>query len=501
MWREQFGPPTSGTNGNPVTYNAYGEGADPIINANADLQDAAYKWTASGNGTNEWYIELAGGGDPGWAAEINAVFLDGVYLQDAAAGSLSDHEFDYADNDELGWSTVYIRDDTGDPDGSGVTIEGSVLDYACYAWARSYNTFDGIHFEGGDSGCVHFGGGTSDYLIFQNCTITKSASNGIRLRENCEYNTIDSCTVNYNGGSGVVFVAASTNGVISNNTIHNNGLNEDTKEDSGISGDCTTWTINGNTIYANGNATGGNEGYAHGIYPGVSTTGCNIYDNTIHSHAYGKGIFMKGPGTIYRNKCYDNRTAGVGTGGNGATDVVITIRYNLLWNNHEGISENNKGAGDLTLNIYNNVFYENNDQTAGVNPSEIDINDDLTALVVQNNIFSGDGAEYEFESPAQSAATINNNCWLNGDFYYDGAARNWAYWTATAGFDANGLNTDPLMTNPGSDVFTLQAGSPCIDAGAHVGLFLDYAEHPVPMGHQPDIGAYEHKGGSNALFF
>ena len=142
MWREQFGPPTSGTNGNPVTYNAYGEGADPIINANADLQDAAYKWTASGNGTNEWYIELAGGGDPGWAAEINAVFLDGVYLQDAAAGSLSDHEFDYADNDELGWSTVYIRDDTGDPDGSGVTIEGSVLDYACYAWARSFNTFD-----------------------------------------------------------------------------------------------------------------------------------------------------------------------------------------------------------------------------------------------------------------------------------------------------------------------------------------------------------------------
>jgi len=56
-------------------------------------------------------------------------------------------------------------------------------------------------------------------------------------------------------------------------------------------------------------------------------------------------------------------------------------------------------------------------------------------------------------------------------------------------------STDPLMTDPGSDDFTLQSGSPCINRGAHVGLFVNFLGLPVPIGHQPDIGAYEHKNG------
>ena len=59
---------------------------------------------------------------------------------------------------------------------------------------------------------------------------------------------------------------------------------------------------------------------------------------------------------------------------------------------------------------------------------------------------------------------------------------------------------DPLMTDPANDDFTLQFGSPCMNMGVHLGLFLDYAGLPVPIGHRPDIGAYEHKDGSNAVF-
>jgi len=40
-----------------------------------------------------------------------------------------------------------------------------------------------------------------------------------------------------------------------------------------------------------------------------------------------------------------------------------------------------------------------------------------------------------------------------------------------------------------------------MNKGAHVGLFVDYLGLPVPIGHCPDIGAYEHKGGGNAMFF
>ena len=61
-------------------------------------------------------------------------------------------------------------------------------------------------------------------------------------------------------------------------------------------------------------------------------------------------------------------------------------------------------------------------------------------------------------------------------------------------------DADPLMTDPGSGDFTLQIGSPCINRGAHVGLYLDYLGLPVPIGHRPDIGAYEHKNGSNAIW-
>ena len=59
---------------------------------------------------------------------------------------------------------------------------------------------------------------------------------------------------------------------------------------------------------------------------------------------------------------------------------------------------------------------------------------------------------------------------------------------------------DPLMTDPANGDFTLQFGSRCINRGISVGLYLDYLGLPVPIGHRPDIGAYEHKNGSNAIW-
>ncbi|MHA2384413.1 MAG: hypothetical protein ACXACT_17710 [Candidatus Thorarchaeota archaeon] len=86
-----------------------------------NLLAAAYKWTASGSGTNEYYCELSGGGDPG-LTESREVLMDSTSLTVGSAGSLADHEWDWADNDTLGYTTVYVRDDSGDPDVSGVTL-------------------------------------------------------------------------------------------------------------------------------------------------------------------------------------------------------------------------------------------------------------------------------------------------------------------------------------------------------------------------------------------
>lgn len=63
---------------------------------------------------------------------------------------------------------------------------------------------------------------------------------------------------------------------------------------------------------------------------------------------------------------------------------------------------------------------------------------------------------------------------------------------AAEGYDANGLHENPLMVDPANQDFTLQSGSPCRNAGADVGLLLDFARITVPQETNPAIGAYEY---------
>jgi len=90
-----------------------------------DLTSATYKWTLSVGGTNEYYCEIAAGGDPSLAPQ-NTLIMDDVWLTKGTLGSLADHEFGYGDNadyDALGYNTIYIADATGDPDTAGQKIE------------------------------------------------------------------------------------------------------------------------------------------------------------------------------------------------------------------------------------------------------------------------------------------------------------------------------------------------------------------------------------------
>lgn len=69
-------------------------------------------------------------------------------------------------------------------------------------------------------------------------------------------------------------------------------------------------------------------------------------------------------------------------------------------------------------------------------------------------------------------------------WWWLGVAKNWADWLTDSGQDANSpAPADPLFVDPASNDFTLQAGSPAIDAGTPVGLPF--------LGSAPDIGAFE----------
>lgn len=90
-----------------------------FVNSGTSIRNSTYRWTASGSGTNEYYLELAAGGDPGFADPAK-VYLYEVDATEGTAGSLTNGQWDYADNDSLGYSTIYIRTDAGDPDSQSV---------------------------------------------------------------------------------------------------------------------------------------------------------------------------------------------------------------------------------------------------------------------------------------------------------------------------------------------------------------------------------------------
>lgn len=80
------------------------------------ILNATYKWTASGSGTDEYYLELAAGGDPG-LTEYDYLQENNANMTPGTVGSLATGEWDWGDNDTLGYSTVYVRlSDGADPD-------------------------------------------------------------------------------------------------------------------------------------------------------------------------------------------------------------------------------------------------------------------------------------------------------------------------------------------------------------------------------------------------
>lgn len=95
-----------------------------------DLNGSSYQWSSSGSGTDEYYLEASGGGDPS-INEPGAIYEDGGKMEDGTAGSLASGEWYWGDNDALGYNTVYVRLSGGaDPDTkSSRYVEAGKVEY------------------------------------------------------------------------------------------------------------------------------------------------------------------------------------------------------------------------------------------------------------------------------------------------------------------------------------------------------------------------------------
>lgn len=115
------------------------------------VASGTYRWLASGSGTNEYYMDLNAGGDPGFSEPLD-VLENSVSMTPGTAGSLAAGEWDYADNDSLGYSVVYVRlSDGADPDSKAdgyVQGEWAQLTLKDSEGYKFRNAVDKIYVEG-----------------------------------------------------------------------------------------------------------------------------------------------------------------------------------------------------------------------------------------------------------------------------------------------------------------------------------------------------------------
>lgn len=100
------------------------------------LEDPNNHWLASGSGTNEYYMVNSA---PFYSATKPVqVFEDDIEIPEGTVGSLAVGEWDFGDNDALGYSTVYIRlTDGADPDSKAAADESFVKKSTNNDWLAS----------------------------------------------------------------------------------------------------------------------------------------------------------------------------------------------------------------------------------------------------------------------------------------------------------------------------------------------------------------------------
>jgi len=523
-----------------TSYTNWTSGDDIVIFLNDDgsadnqhRQPSAYNYNG---GSEKPELHITWGYPNVWQATLTtdtrAVFFDGVMgnKQTAIADVDSENDWYWASN------VLYVYS-TEDPDGA-VVIEAAIRDAAIYADGKTYITMDGIHATKtrnlSNKAAIEFRGSSTNAII-TNCTVSDYRTNGIRVTTGSNDsvisdNDIYSQGVELNSSIGVGMWddagSALSNVNITGNTIYNSyyGLSIHYLTGGTISGNtiydcnrsgisftgCDSIIVENNVVHdvcvtaqGSGIQIGGNPGAdtpdcivrdnivynvtqtvgdGAGIILDYEANGCDVYRNLIYD-TEGPGIIIfscSGTNNVYYNLCHDTGTTGV-------TALKCGLHINEISSQH----------------IYNNVFYNPGAiglYINGENGTESESN------LIKNNIFSGSTsfAVYVNSQYAVTGNVYNNNC------YYLASGK-MAYWHDTTEYtalsdwqtaqsqDANSMELDPLMIDPGSDNFTLQVGSPCINRGTFVGLLLDYLGLPVPIGHRPDIGAYEHKNGGAVI--
>ena len=461
-WRESLWPPSSGASGSPITFGAYGTGANPIISG-ANL---ATGWTA-GSGRVYWASVVR---DPG------VVFINNtVGHRKASKGALA-NEFDWFW--DSGARRLYLYA-PGNPD-TYYTDPGVeyLVRNQCVGLGRSYLVFDGLTVE--KSIYANFNENTpGNYGVIRNC-VTQYAGNGIsmggqtgalytgwEIHDNvCRYNATMGISIIYRG----THVRVYRNQCYENDTVITNtgdGWTGGIKlyDDTGTMEDIEIYE---NVCSTNGRgASGDTQGRGVGIW--VDSVQPPTYPILIHhNNVYndkGNGIFIE-----ISSHCavWANAVSNCGTNLNGSGEFTpggIVVDTRESFQSNDNLVYNNTVYGGRAglkcasysqqqgISLSNNEFINN----IAIGQSE----HRLLAIFGGDNVSYGSGNRYNYNCFGAEAAGFIQ--------WGTSAVSTYTAWEAAYGGSTHSVEADPKLGNAPTGDFTLQATSPCIDAGADLG--------------------------------
>ena len=235
--------------------------------------------------------------------------------------------------------------------------------------------------------------------------------------------------------------------------------------------------------------------------------GATIANNTITTPVVTDGLGAHLIECGYNKNCTASRNYltggrhGIVIKGNGDEYTSGGVFQNVI---AESYHDSMYAKGQKNVPFYNNTIYIslsgmglNGGMYIGENADSANVA--ATGILVKNNIFVMHGGRYTVQIRPDCTGTLDNNLYFMlsgessiyakvGETVYQGASA-WTDWQ-TAGYDANGVNADPLFRS--ATDYRLKAGSPAINAGTDVGLTTDFLGKLVRG--LPDIGAYEYYG-------
>jgi hypothetical protein len=473
-WHDQITMPSSGTAGNPITFDAYGSGAKPIFDESAQKTDftlysgSIYRRTGTG---------IIG-------TQVTQVFQNNVRLIKAASvGAMVQGSYQWDSTYTYVWTT-----DSGNPNSE--LIEEPIFNNAIDFNGQAYITVNNIAGKRTKNGVFNFRQVAGAHDITMNSD--EASQSGFRGFDGggayslaiTKYNITLNNVIAYDNVSEGIWMGVGHDITITNPTVYD-GHKDASKGYTNVD---FCGIIIGNGATGPMTVTGA---YIHDCYDGgliavewesgaaaqpTQTTIQNSHfvDNQPH-FSRGGNVWLNGDSTcVFRNNIVEEQASACATH---APNVISTSA--------------GTGGGALGMKVYNNTIKqactskwviatdnvswsdnENNILRNSASNSMVAEGTYATKSIYKNNLYYGTSGTY-FSSG------------INGTYY-----TTYASWAAASG-DTGSVVSAPLFVNEGASDFHLQASSPAVAAGVNLVAWVpnDYVGNPrsAPF----DIGAYE----------